>query len=130
MTSLMVKNIPTICIDGKITFVSRIPRKEELIAAIRRRVYEKLRFKIRMKKGTIFVLGKSEAECHDLKTQIERAKAELGADIEAQVITDETQRLSFGVTKTPAVVMAKYQTKSEGHVPEIPVIKEWMKDIM
>jgi len=40
MTSLMVKNIPTICIDGVITFVSRIPPKEELVAAIQLGVKE------------------------------------------------------------------------------------------
>ena len=38
MTSLMVRNVPTICIDGQITFVSRIPPKQELIAAIQRRI--------------------------------------------------------------------------------------------
>jgi thiol-disulfide isomerase/thioredoxin len=36
MSSLMVKNIPTICIDGKIVFVSKIPPKGELIAAIQK----------------------------------------------------------------------------------------------
>ena len=41
MKSLKVKNIPTICIDGKIAFVSEIPLKEELINAIRKRIMEK-----------------------------------------------------------------------------------------
>jgi thiol-disulfide isomerase/thioredoxin len=30
MSSLMVKNIPTICIDGKIAFVSQIPTKADI----------------------------------------------------------------------------------------------------
>jgi hypothetical protein len=30
MSSLMVKNIPTICIDGKIAFVSQIPPKQDI----------------------------------------------------------------------------------------------------
>ena len=41
MKSLMVKNIPAICIDGKIAFASGIPLREELTAAIRKRVLKK-----------------------------------------------------------------------------------------
>ena len=45
MSSLMVKNIPTICVDGKIAFVSKIPPKGDLIAAIQKRINEKLKTK-------------------------------------------------------------------------------------
>jgi MtaA/CmuA family methyltransferase len=41
MSSLMVKNIPTICIDGKISFESGIPPREELITAIQQSILEK-----------------------------------------------------------------------------------------
>ena len=41
MSSLMVKNIPTICIDGQIKFVSQIPPQAELIKAIQERINEK-----------------------------------------------------------------------------------------
>ena len=81
MTSLMVKNIPTICIDGKIVFVSRIPPKDELIAAIQKRVYEKLRYKIRTKKGSVFILGKNEQEIDQLKRSVSQAIHELGAEV-------------------------------------------------
>jgi hypothetical protein len=57
MDSLMVKNIPTICIDGTITFVSCIPSRDELVAAIQKPIFEKLRFKIRRRKTSILVLG-------------------------------------------------------------------------
>lgn len=40
-TSLNVKNIPTICIDGKIAFVSRIPLRDELASAVGQRIAEK-----------------------------------------------------------------------------------------
>ena len=53
MSSLMVKNIPTICIDGKIAFVSKIPPKGELIAAIQKRINEKLKLKIKSKRSEI-----------------------------------------------------------------------------
>ncbi len=62
MTSLMVRNIPTICIDGKIEFVSRIPPKDELIAAIQRRINEKLRLMIKQKKASLFLLAKNDAD--------------------------------------------------------------------
>ena len=38
MMGLMVKNVPTICIDGQITFVSTIPAPAELAAAIQKRI--------------------------------------------------------------------------------------------
>ncbi len=59
MSSLFVKNIPTICIDGQITFVSKIPPRNELIRAIQNRINEKLKIKLRVKKGEILLLGKS-----------------------------------------------------------------------
>jgi uroporphyrinogen decarboxylase len=147
MTSLMVKNIPTICIDGKITFVSRIPPKEELVAAIQRRIYEKLQYKIRTKSGTILILGKSKEEINRLKPRIREAIEELGADIPIEEITDEKEILTYGVLKTPAIVMAQYKIltygvlktpaivmaqykiKSEEGVPSVPIIKEWIKDV-
>jgi uroporphyrinogen decarboxylase len=130
MTSLMVKNIPTICIDGKITFVSRIPPKEELIAAIQKRILEKIHFRIRSKKGALLILGKDETECDLLKPRVEQAIRELGADISVQCITAENERLSYGVMKTPSIVVANYKTKSEGIEPSVPIIKEWIKDIL
>ena len=57
MTSLMVRNVPTICIDGKITFVSRIPPRDELVAAIQTRINEKFRMKIQRRRASLYVLG-------------------------------------------------------------------------
>jgi uroporphyrinogen decarboxylase len=53
MSSLMVKNIPTICIDGKIVFVSQIPPQNLLIEAIQKRINEKLKLKIKSKRNEI-----------------------------------------------------------------------------
>jgi uroporphyrinogen decarboxylase len=130
MTSLMVKNIPTICIDGKITFVSRIPPKEELIAAIQKRIYEKLRYKIRSQKGRLLVFGKTKEECKLLKPAIEQAKRELGADVEVMEICDEKEMLKYGVVSTPAVVVATFKIKSEGGAPAVAAVKEWIKEIV
>jgi len=127
MTSLMVKNIPTICIDGRITFVSRIPPKEELIAAIQKRILEKLRFRIRQKRGTVYVLGKTDAECAELRRSVEQAVRELGVDVSVSTVTDPDEIASYGVMRTPAVVVATYQVKSEGRVPGSEVIREWLK---
>jgi uroporphyrinogen decarboxylase len=130
MSSLMVKNIPTICIDGKITFVSRIPPKEELIAAIQKRIIEKLHYKIRMKKGSVLILGKDKAECDKLKPSVVQAIRELGGDMAIQYITDEKERYAYGVLKTPAVVVANYKIKSEGTKPSVAIIKEWIKEVI
>ncbi|MBU2512020.1 thioredoxin family protein [bacterium] len=129
MASLMVKNIPTICIDGKITFVSRIPPQDELIAAIQKRIFEKLNYKIKLKKGSLLVFGKDASECEKITPNVEQAINELGADVSIQYITDEKEILSYGIAVTPAVMTARYKVKSEGIVPSITVIKEWIKEI-
>jgi hypothetical protein len=126
----MIKNIPTICIDGQIKFVSRIPPKDELIAAIQERIYEKLRFKIRLKKGSVLVFGQDEGECRQVVPLVEQAIHELGADVQVMTITDKEEALSYGVTKTPAIVVARYKLKSEGDVPIPTVVKEWIKEII
>ncbi|MCK5207099.1 MAG: thioredoxin family protein, partial [Cyclobacteriaceae bacterium] len=129
MSSLMVKNIPTICIDGKIAFVSQIPPKQELIAAIQKRINEKLKLKIKSKKGEVFILGESEEECRELISEVKRASEELGQQINVKMITDKNQLATFGITETPAVVLAEYKVKSKGTKPSIEIIKEWIKDL-
>lgn len=129
MTSLMVKNIPTICIDGKITFVSRIPPRDDLVAAIQKRILEKLSYKIRTKKGSVFILAKDEAECEAIKPSVEQAIHELGADINIECVIGKEKVLAYGVTSTPAVVSARYKVKSEGNTPSVAVIKEWIKEL-
>ncbi len=129
MTSLMVKNIPTICIDGQIRFVSQIPPREQLIAAIQKRIYEKLKYKIRTKKGIVYLLGKNQEECNQLYPVVEQAVRELGTDISVECISDQKEILSYGVMKTPAVVVATHKVKSEGQVPQVAIMKEWIKEI-
>jgi uroporphyrinogen decarboxylase len=131
MTSLMVRNIPTICIDGKITFVSRIPKREELVAAIQRRIYEKLRVKIRRRRATIYILGDGGDEFQALKSNTRQAITELGLDVAVNEVTDENQIVQFGLTpqQTPAAVVARYRVRSTVHVPEVAIIKEWLKDL-
>jgi MtaA/CmuA family methyltransferase len=129
MSSLMVKNIPTICIDGKIAFVSQIPPKQELIAAIQKRINEKLKLKIKSKKGEVFVLGKDQEECQGLMQEVKRAGEELGQQLEVSIITDPNQLSTFGITETPALVIAEYKVKSKGTKPSIEVIKEWVKEM-
>ena len=129
MTSLMVRNIPTICIDGQITFVSRIPPQDELIAAIQKRINEKMKLRIQSKRGVVYVLGSGCEACENVKLHVKRAIQELGADVELKVISDEEKFLEFGVNRTPAVVIEKKEIKSMGNIPSIEVIKEWIKDI-
>ncbi|MBT4267607.1 MAG: uroporphyrinogen decarboxylase [Deltaproteobacteria bacterium] len=129
MTSLMVKNIPTICIDGRITFVSRIPPGDELIAAIQKRIFEKLSHKIRTRKGSVIIMGKDEEECNQLRSLVEQATHELGESILVRTLTDPAEILSYGITSTPALVTARYKVKSEGAEPSVSVIKEWLKEL-
>jgi uroporphyrinogen decarboxylase len=129
MSSLMVKNIPTICIDGKISFVSKIPPKNQLIEAIQKRINEKLKLKIRSKKGEFLVFGSDEEECRSVSQQIKKAMEEMGKDIYISHITDQHLISSYGITQTPAVILTEYKLKSEGEVPAVIVIKEWIKEV-
>ncbi|TVS13978.1 MAG: uroporphyrinogen decarboxylase [Planctomycetaceae bacterium] len=131
MTSLMVRNVPTICIDGEIRFVSRIPPRDQLIAAIQDRINEKFRMKIARRKASLYVLGDGGPECQELLQQCQRAVAELGVEAHVNVVTDAATIASYGVAsvQTPAVVIARYVLKSTRRVPDVAIIKEWLKDV-
>jgi len=130
MSSLFVKNIPTICIDGKISFVSQIPPRNELIRAIQNRINEKLKIRLRIKQGEILLLGKSSEEIAPLREKTRQAIAELGVTIEIREETDPELIQSLGVTQTPAWVSVKYKIRSESGQPGNEVIKEWIKEII
>jgi len=129
MTSLMVKNVPTICIDGQITFVSRIPPREEIIAAIQKRINEKIRARIQRRRASVFILSGEKEATEEVEQNVRRAITELGADLDVKVVDDEQEIMSFGISprQTPAVVVARYQVKSTGDVPEVAIIKEWLR---
>lgn len=131
MTSLMVRNVPTICIDGEIRFVSRIPPRDQLVAAIQERINDKFRMKIARRKASLYVLGDGGVECQEVMARCERAIAELGADAQVSLLTDPATIASYGVApvQTPAVVMARYVLKSTRRMPEVPIIKEWLKEV-
>lgn len=129
MSSLMVKNIPTICIDGKIKFVSKIPPEKELISAIQKRINEKLRLKIQAKKSEILILCEDKNDCDELNDKIKIASTELGKEVEIKIISDKQEMTAYGATESPAIVSVKYKLKSEGSIPSLDVIKEWIKEL-
>jgi uroporphyrinogen decarboxylase len=131
MTSLMVRNVPTICIDGQITFVSRIPSKDELIQAINKRIYEKLRIRIQSSRGALIVLGQTDEQCSDPAERCRQAVTELGSDIEVRTVTDEREIASYGLgpSDLPAVLVSRHKVKSTRHAPDLAIVKEWIKDI-
>jgi MtaA/CmuA family methyltransferase len=129
MSSLMVKNIPTICIDGKIAFVSKIPPQNQLIQAIQVRINEKLKLKIKSKKSEILVFGETEDICKSMVEKVQLAILELGKDVAVSVITNPDQMASFGITHGPAIVTVNYKLKSENSDPSLDVIKEWIKEL-
>jgi MtaA/CmuA family methyltransferase len=131
MTSLMVRNVPTICIDGEIVFVSRIPPRDELIAAIQKRINEKFRLRIQQRKACLYILENGGEPTGQIEDNIRTAIRELGAEVSVEKTSEPAIIRSFGVSlsQTPAVVMAKYHIKSLRRVPETAIIKEWLKEI-
>lgn len=132
MTSMMVRNVPTICIDGEIKFISRIPPRDDLIAAIQKRINEKLRIKIQHRRASIYILGDGGEACKNIRANAKKAITELGADVNVVLVTDPDKIASYGFTKgqTPVTIMARYRTKTTRSVPEVSVIKEWIKDVL
>ena len=129
MNSLMVKNIPTICIDGKIAFVSQIPPKHELIAAIQKRINAKLKHIITSRNAQFKVFGKDKEECNKMKETLERAMTETGKNYSIEIITDEKERLTYGISQTPAVIITENKVKTQGEIPKVDIVKEWLKDL-
>jgi thiol-disulfide isomerase/thioredoxin len=129
MSSLMVKNIPTICIDGKIAFVSKIPPERELIAAVQKRINEKLKLKIKSKRSELILIGEEAGQCNELKDRVDRSLTELGKEAEVKILTGREKLATFGATQSPAVVTVNYKLKSEGTIPSTDVIKEWLKEL-
>ncbi|SHF52395.1 uroporphyrinogen decarboxylase [Mariniphaga anaerophila] len=129
MSSLMVKNIPTICIDGKIAFVSQIPPEKELIATIQKRINEKLKLNIKSKKGEFVLLGETENQCNELKERVVRALTETGKEINVRTIIGREKLAAYGAKGGPALVAISYKLKAEGTLPSVDVIKEWLKEL-
>jgi MtaA/CmuA family methyltransferase len=130
MSALMVKNLPTICIDGKIVFVSKIPPRHELIAAIQARINEKMRMRLKLRKAEVLILGKNDGECRQLEGILRQAIKELGPGIGYRFITDEKEILSYGIVQTPAFIVQEFKVKSQGTEPSVEVVKEWIKELI
>ncbi|MBD3290405.1 hypothetical protein GF337_16495, partial [candidate division KSB1 bacterium] len=129
MMGLMVKNIPTICIDGKIKFVSNIPSRDELVAAIQERINEKFGMKLRRQHSRLLVLGAGCEKCAQTLQNVQQAAKELGSTVEIVHVTDENQFHQYGVAATPAVIAVEERVKISGRVPSVEVVKEWLKEL-
>ncbi len=130
MSALMVRNIPTICIDGKITFVSQIPPRDKLIEAIQKRINEKTRLRIESQSKVIRVFGPPDDDCLVVRERVKEALSELGAEVRYEEIEDVDEcRERFGVFSFPSVATAKQRIKSVGRVPEKIAVKEWIKQL-
>lgn len=130
MNAMMVKNLPTICIDGKIAFTSKIPPKQELIDTIQKRINRKLKMRIREKKAEVLILGKTEEECQELEGSVKSGMTELGVKLETRKIIGEKEIQAYGISRTPALLMVDYKVKSQGGSPNPAVVKEWIKEVM
>lgn len=129
MASLMVKNVPTICIDGAIKFVSVIPSRDELIQAIQARINKKFRIRIRRKQHKLLILSDGSDKSEEAAVNVETAIKELGVNVESTIIDDKEVAESYGVKKYPGIVLCQTVLKTWDEVPEVKIIKEWLKDL-
>lgn len=128
MLGLMVKNVPTICIDGEIRFVSIIPPKEELIKAIQDRINQRFAMRLRQAHGRLLVLG-TGADADQTWANVNQAAKELGSTVELLRVTEAQEIAEYGVPNTPAVLSVRERVKSVARVPSVEVVKEWIKEL-
>ncbi|MCX6921729.1 MAG: thioredoxin family protein [Verrucomicrobia bacterium] len=129
MTAMMVRNVPTICIDGDIVFVSRIPSRDEMTRAIQDRILKKLRRHLRQYSAKVILLGGGTVACDETKENLDQAIRELGIQVAVEHVTDPAAIATYDVDSTPAILTVQKTVKSTGKVPKPEVIKEWLKDL-
>jgi MtaA/CmuA family methyltransferase len=129
MMGLMVKNVPTICIDGEIRFVSRIPAQEELINAIQERINERFALRLKQGRGRLIVLGDDRDASEQAWQNVQQAVKELGSTVQLVHVTDPGALADYGVAATPAIISVRERVKATGRVPSVEVIKEWIKEL-
>ena len=128
MVALNVEKVPTICIDGQVAFISQIPKREDLVNAIYRRMIERAR--IKKSDSKLIVLLDDSEESEEILKNISRAQRELGTNIEIEESRDQTAITKHGVRSLPAVFSVKKELKSFGKIADKEVIKEWLKTLM
>ncbi|MEX6587465.1 thioredoxin family protein [Paraclostridium bifermentans] len=74
----------------------------------------------------IKILGSGCSNCNDLLKRTEKAVEELGIEATFEKVTDMVQIMSFGVMKTPALVV-NGKVKASGRVPSVEDIKDLLK---
>ena len=127
MSALHVEKVPTICIDGEVAFISQIPKREDLIQAIYKRLIERAR--IKKADSKLIVLHDHSEGSEELMDNIARAQRELGSAIVVEQVTDEETIAEMGVKKLPAVFSVKKELRSFGKIVDKDVIKEWIKTL-
>lgn len=128
MEALHVEKVPTICIDGEVAFISQIPKREDLVSAIYKRMIERAR--IKRADSKLIVIDDGSEESMELLDNINRAQRELGSSITIERVSDTDDIHDLKVKKLPAVISVKKELKSFGKIIDKEVIKEWIKAIL
>jgi len=71
------------------------------------------------------ILGPGCSKCQCLLERVEKAAGELGLEVETEKIEDIGKILSFGVMRTPALVIDG-EVVVMGHVPSVAKLKEFL----
>jgi small redox-active disulfide protein 2 len=75
----------------------------------------------------IKILGSGCANCKKLYAAAEEAVREMGADVEIQKVEDIRNIMSYGVMRTPAIVVNE-KVKAFGRIPGKDEIKKYIQD--
>ena len=64
-----------------------------------------------------------------MKIRINTAFLQTGKRIDVKYVTDPEKLTKYGIAQTPTVILKKYTIKSQGKVPSVDVITEWLKEL-
>jgi MtaA/CmuA family methyltransferase len=130
MSALNVEKVPTICIDGQVAFISHIPKKQDLINAIYRRMVERAKERMHSSRSKIILLDDGSEDAKTMQENINKAQRELGSEIQLVKINSEKARNVYHIDKFPAVITVQEELRSVGKIADKEVIKEWIKAII
>lgn len=74
----------------------------------------------------IKVLGSGCANCQKLEANVKQAVQQLGLDATVEKVTDVAQIMSYGIMRTPGLVVDG-QVKVYGRVPNLDEVKQLLQ---
>ena len=75
------------------------------------------------------ILEKSDGSFRNLQRNFNEIFLQTGKNIEVTYFSGQDKLAEYGLAQTPSIILKKYTLKSQGKVPSVDVITEWLKEV-